>query len=207
MTQKELNIILENHKKWLADLDGERADLRGANLSGADLRGADLRGANLIGAKLIGANLIGADLRGAYLRRADLRVANLIRADLRGANLRGIITNENTIGYHNLCPDGEFIAWKKLRNNKIAKLLIPSHAKRSNATTLKCRASEAKILQILEKVYDEWIDCDEGFSNWDRGFIYKVGETVKVDDFDEERWNECSRGIHFFISREVAEGY
>ena len=85
MTQDELNIVLEKHKKWLNDKEGgEKADLTGADLRGANLEGADLRRANLMRADLRGANLRGADLEGAYLRGADL-----MRADLRGANLRG----------------------------------------------------------------------------------------------------------------------
>ncbi|WP_218975500.1 pentapeptide repeat-containing protein [Peptoniphilus catoniae] len=45
MKYKELNEILEKHKKWLnGDQNGERA-----NLSNADLRRANLIGANLIG--------------------------------------------------------------------------------------------------------------------------------------------------------------
>lgn len=44
MTQEELNAILENHKKWLQRIGGERANLSGADLCGADLCGADLRG-------------------------------------------------------------------------------------------------------------------------------------------------------------------
>ena len=48
MTIKELQEILDKHKKWLNDEDGgERADLRGADLRGADLRRADLRRADL----------------------------------------------------------------------------------------------------------------------------------------------------------------
>lgn len=44
MTQKELNVILDKHKKWLNSEDGgERADLCWASLCGADLRSADLR--------------------------------------------------------------------------------------------------------------------------------------------------------------------
>ena len=58
MTQKELQEILDKHKKWLNDEDGgERANLRGANLIGADLSDANLRCANLRGASLIGAYL------------------------------------------------------------------------------------------------------------------------------------------------------
>lgn len=51
VTAEKLAEILENHKKWLADDGGCRANLSGANLSGADLSRADLSGANLSGAK------------------------------------------------------------------------------------------------------------------------------------------------------------
>ncbi|ECR2340955.1 pentapeptide repeat-containing protein, partial [Listeria monocytogenes] len=42
MKKEELDIILENHGKWLRDEGGERADL-----TGADLRHANLTNANL----------------------------------------------------------------------------------------------------------------------------------------------------------------
>lgn len=83
MTQEELNMILDKHRKWLNNEEGgERA-----NLFGANLRGADLRGADLFGAKLCGANLYRADLHGADLHGADLRGAYLCGADLCGADL------------------------------------------------------------------------------------------------------------------------
>lgn len=68
MTQEELNMILDKHRKWLNDEEGgERAnlfeaDLSEANLFEADLSGADLRGADLCRAVLREANLRGADL-------------------------------------------------------------------------------------------------------------------------------------------------
>ena len=38
MTQEELSVILDKHKKWLNNEEGgEKADLRGADLGGADL--------------------------------------------------------------------------------------------------------------------------------------------------------------------------
>ena len=227
-TKKELTKILELHQKWLNnENDGRYADLRyadlrganltganltGADLTGADLRGANLTGANLTGANLTGANLTGADLRGANLTGADLRGTNLTgadlrNADLRNANLENISINESTTGITNFCPDGSFVAWKKLQGNVIAKLLIPEHAKRSNATTLKCRASEAQVLQILKKENDTWLEIGKGVSRHDSDFIYEVGKTVKVDNFDDDRWIECSTGIHFFIDRKVAEQY
>jgi len=82
MDTDELKTILEQHKLWLEDEGGARANLRGADLRGADLQGADLRGANLRGANLRGADLRGANLQGADLRGADLRGANLRGADL-----------------------------------------------------------------------------------------------------------------------------
>ena len=196
MTNEEIKKILENHKHWLKeDIDGwekMRADLRGADLWGANLRGADLRG---------------ADLWGANLREADLRGANLREANLRGANLRGAEINENTkINLPISCPDtGAFTAWKKARGY-IVQLEIPAEAKRVSATTRKCRCNMAKVVAI-QNVDGTDSDLREVCSGYDHNFIYKVGETVTVDRFDDNRWNECSNGIHFFITRQEAVEY
>ena len=91
MEQSELNIILEEHAKWLKDdSTGKRANLSEANLRYANLSRANLRGANLIDAYLIDANLSGANLRGANLSKANLIEANLRGVDLRYANLSGV---------------------------------------------------------------------------------------------------------------------
>ena len=83
MTQEELNMILDRHRKWLNDEEGgERADLCEANLREANLREANLYRANLYRADLYRADLGGADLCGANLYRADLREANLCGANL-----------------------------------------------------------------------------------------------------------------------------
>ena len=89
MTAEKLAEILENHKKWIMNDGGCRANLSGANLSRADLRGADLSRADLSGADLSRADLSGADLSGADLRGADLSGADLSGANLRGADLSG----------------------------------------------------------------------------------------------------------------------
>ena len=210
MKQEELQVIIDNHKKWLMAEDGGcranlcGADLRDANLCDADLRGADLYRAHLRGADLRGADLRDADLRGADLRDANLCDADLRGADLRGADLRGVISNERTAMFGLACPEeGEFIGWKKA-NGLIVKLLILADAKRSSATTRKCRCSKARVLSI------QTIDGDEAeqqfvASDHDKSFFYRVGETVEAADFDEDRWNECSAGIHFFITRREAE--
>lgn len=61
----DIPLILSEHKKWVNNEGGERADLCGADLRGANLGGANLRGADFRGANLRDANLGGADLRGA----------------------------------------------------------------------------------------------------------------------------------------------
>ncbi len=182
-------------------------DLRYADLRGANLRGADLRGADLRYADLRGADLRGADLRYADLSDADLSYANLSGADLRGANLIGARFNENTAFFTMQCPaEGSFIAWKKVVEGIIVKLRVTENAKRSSATTLKCRCSEAEVLDIQD-ANGKSLDISAVASNHDSNFIYRKGEVVRVENFDEDRWNECSTGIHFFIDRAMAVQY
>ena len=166
------------------------ANLRSANLSGANLRDADLRCADLCGA-----NLCDADLRGA-----DLRGANLYGADLRGANLR------NAKGCYLSCPtEGSFIGWKKASGH-IVKLRIPEDARRSSATGHKCRCDKAYVMEIQNmdgtKATEDTVRADH-----DKNFVYTVGATVEVPDFDDNRWSECAPGIHFFIDRREAVEY
>ena len=178
---KNLNEILEKHLKWLRNEDGgERANLRGADLCGADLRGANLRGADLYGANLYGANLYGANI--------ELTLLNKL--------------------YPICCPEaGSFVGWKRVRGNLIVKLEITENAKRSSAFGRKCRCNEAKVLDIQNLDGTSADDTTEAYSQYDANFAYRVGETVRVDNFDEDRRNECAPGIHFFITRQEAVNY
>lgn len=179
-----------------------RADFRGANLTRADFGMANLTGANLVNANLTEANLFRTNLTGA-----DLTGAILTRACLDGACL------DNVIGlyYPMACPlEGSFIGWKKALEEDTAeealvKLEIPKDAKRSSGITNKCRANKAKVLEII-RIKDD-MKCETAFSRYDHRFIYYVGKMVKVSDFDENRFNECAAGIHFFIDREEAVRY
>ena len=189
---------LDSANLYGADLSG--ADLDSANLGGADLRGADLDSANLYGANLYGADLRGADLGGANLYGADLGDANLYGADLGGANLDSA---ENIPFIPFACPDtGSFIAYKRA-SGYIVKLQISEDAKRLSATSRKCRCDKAQVLEI-QNLDGTTADVTEVRSSYDKNFIYKVGKTASVDNFDENRWNECSTGIHFFINRQEA---
>ena len=124
------------------------------------------------------ANLYGANLQGVYLRGADLRGADLPES----LNI----------------PQGELIVHKKVCDDKIVKLLIPAEAKRSKGTSNKYRAEFAIVLEadgICVSIHD-------------RTFTYETGKTVYPrEPFCEDRWNECSSGIHFFLTEEEARAY
>ena len=133
----------------------------------------------------------------------------VVEAVSRGAYLRGA----KEIPYIPLsCPsDGAFVGWKKVYNGDpyLVKLLIPEDAKRSSATSLKCRCDKAQVLAITNL---DGSDCGrtqvvnpEGYERAET--LYKVGKIVLPDSFDDDRWNECSHGIHFFINKQDAINY
>ena len=265
MTQKELDVILEKHKKWIDDeAGGERADLSSAklrfadlrfadlsfaNLNSADLSSADLRSANLNSANLNSAKLNSADLssanlnfadlssaklRFADLRFADLRFTDLRFADLNSANLSSAKLNSADLRSANLnsadlssadlrsadlrsaknipyismaCPEeGAFYGYKKV-SGYIVKLFIPKDAKRSSATSRKCRCSYAKVISITLLDGSKTETKELVNTQYSPNITYKVGEYVYPNKFDDNRWNECSNGIHFFINRQEAVNY
>jgi len=158
---------------------------------------ADLRNADLLNADLLNADLLNADLRNAYLRNADLRNAYLSSAYL---------DEDTKIGFVPFaCPsDGAFVGWKKV-NGKLVKLLISEDARRSSATSNKCRCDKAQVLAITDTDGNNPIDQITNYEYTPCDYI--VGETVTPDSFDEDRWNECSNGIHFFINKMEAINY
>ncbi len=136
------------------------------------------------------ANLSGADLGGA-----DLRSADLSRANLKTAKMSNFALVPET---------GSFIGWKKVRGGAILKLEILKSAKRvSTPIGRKCRASAVKVLAA----YGTKRQVKALVSAHDLGFTYKVGKIARVKNFDASIQIECTRGIHFFITRKEAEEY
>ena len=204
--ESEGNTILNTLKKALsrgAYLRG--ANLRGANLRGANLRGAYLEGANLRGAYLRGAYLRGANLRGAYLRGANLEGAYLEGANLEGANLEGaknISREELEIHFAIIPNEGSFIGWKKCAHGCIVKLQIPAKAKRTwNVTNRKCRAEFVKVLQIFNSEGNKINECH---GKHEYSFIYEKGKTIHPDKYDDNIFQDCTHGIHFFVTKQEA---
>lgn len=170
---------------------------------------------NLSGRDWSYTSLRNEDLSHAYLRYADLRGTDLSYASLYCADLTGALTDESTNWYGAdlrnvtsrplipmVCPShGPFIAWKMANNHGpvLVKLLIPGDAKRVSGTTRACRCDKAYVLRIE--------GADEAYSFNDPSFIYRAGKYVYADSFDDDRWNNWSHGIYFFIDREEAERY
>ena len=209
----------------LAGADLRNASLWGANIWGADLQGANLQGANLAGANLVDAYLTGANLERANLRWASLTGANLTGANLEGANLQGAyLEGANLQGAYleganlegaklpdlfvKLPPVGEsFIGWKKVQGRIVLKLEIPAESPRvSTFIGTKCRAKSAKVLEAFD-VQGNPVQETEFLSLYDKDFVYRLGEVVEVEDFDDDIRVECTRGIHFFSTWEEAEEY
>ena len=171
--------------------------------SGANLRNADLHGANLCDANLRDANLFSANLRNADLCNANLYNANLRNADLFSADLSDA---KNVPFIPMNLPEGEFIAWKKLPNGLIAKLKILEDSKRSRAGGDKCRCDKAMVVEF-QNIDGTKSKKTEYISNQYAKCVYEVGKIVYADSWDENRWDECSHGIHFFIDRQSAVNY
>ena len=89
----------------------------------------------------------------------------------------------------------------------IVKLFIPKDALRSNSTGRKCRCNKAKVLSITT-LDGKLLNSDIiAISSHDPLFYYEKGKTLTIDDFDENRWNECAPGIHFFLTKNEAIDY
>lgn len=89
--------------------------------------------------------------------------------------------------------------------NVLVTLKIPADAKRSSAGGRKCRCDKAEVIGLEHITSHE--NLSEAISKYDINFEYRIGEKISVPDFDENRWAECSTGIHFFINRKEALQY
>ncbi|MFV0528467.1 MAG: DUF5758 domain-containing protein, partial [Lachnospiraceae bacterium] len=124
---------------------------------------------------------------------------------LSGADLSGADYNESTGFFALQCPEkGSFIGYKKAQGF-IVELLILDDARRSSATSRKCRCDKAKVLSITNKDGSESKQQVE--SDYGGDFVYTVGEIVEERSFCGDRWQECAEGIHFFITRDEAVKY
>lgn len=206
---------LFNHSTF-SELDFSRASFFNTNFSYAIFNNSTFRDIKFDKCIFLKSIFSFSDFSYSYFKNISLSNADFYYVNIIGSNLKNIqfdniikdriLLNENVAGFFPLCPEeGSFIGYKKCGKN-IVKLEICEDAFRSSGTSLKCRCSKAKVLEIQNldgsKSYVEKVH-----SNYDPSFTYTVGEIVEVKNFDKNRWDECSTGIHFFISRELAVHY
>lgn len=230
MTLEKLKESLEERKPGeclnMREVEMSDVDLSGWNLSECDFSksrfhhvcfdGASLKDSCLENVLFENCTFRHADFKGANLKCAAMRYNDLSGADIRGADLMcavlehakldGIVHDESTKFFDLHCPaEGAFLGYKKCFNDRLVQLLIPEDAKRSSATMNSCRCSKAKVLTIKSFDYQE--EYEEAWSLVDENFVYRKGQWVEVPDFDEDRWNDSTTGIHFWMTREEAKAY
>lgn len=198
---------------------------------------ADLINANLYCANILNTSFDNSLLQSSYFEHSRFKNASLnnsnctyadfscaivrdtifYNTDLYGVSFEGTIFErsplKNVINVPFIplsCPEyGSFIGFKKAifeGKEYIVVLEIPSDAKRSSATSRKCRTNKAKVIEI-QNMDGSKSDTTMVRSYYNNSFLYELGKTIEVEDFDDNRWNECSTGIHFFINREEAVRY
>lgn len=159
--------------------------------------------ANLTGLRFVGANLSSANFEYSILTGSDFLNAKISSTRFNNSDLRWA-SHVNFIPI--ACPEeGSFIGYKKARN-RIIKLEICEDAKRSSALGRKCRCNKAKVLSITNFDGTPAL-VSELPSDYDFNFIYKVGEIIEEPNYCENRFNEYSEGIRFFINRQEAIDY
>lgn len=172
-----------------------------------------------------GTDFVGIEPVNSIMEFCHARFSVILNSNLSGMPIyNSILTIRQCMNIHvpQIVPEiGSFIGWKKAYikdikglGSAIVKLQIPANARRSSFGR-KCRCDRAKVLEIYGYKYKyglknaamkEKVYVDHAASIFDPEFVYVVGKTVKVDDFNEE-CNECSEGIHFFLSEQEAIDY
>ena len=166
--------------------------------------------------EFIGALLYRSDFTNATFYNCDFSRAKVDRA--KGFNPE-ISLNK---GVDNLPQKVDLIGYKKVltvnRENytggipRVLKVKIPKWAERSKSTSNKCRASAVKPLALFDLDGEEITNLTEYDSIIPSHRItvkheYSIGEISYPDLWDDNRWNECSNGIHFFMKFEEAKNY
>ena len=186
---------------------------------------AILPGASFLWSKVCDCDFTGSDLEEACFACADLDNAIFTRTNLKNANLcfatrtywsdftdsdmTGISASEVDLDPENLkgvkglymplyCPEeGAFVAWKKCREGKVVKLLIPETAERKGTSLYSCRASEAIVLEIFDRAGEP---VGEAVSLIDKDFKYIKGEKAIPNKIDRTHLGDVE-GIYFVLSR------
>lgn len=109
-------------------------------------------------------------------------------------------------GIANVAPDGAFIAYKLSRASVsgtalLIKILIPDYAERVSCTDNSLKVSACEVISITDSTGN---NVDQATSFWNPKFVYTVGETVEAGNYDSNRWEKYTGGIHCWLSADSA---
>lgn len=204
---------------WLNDADFTDANLNLAQFLGCMATDADFSFANMTHATIKRSSFNNITVRDANLTEVEIAESSVFNVWFAAAkNVEDDIIPLN-------CPEsGSFRAYKKVVfpvleyypcsdaymrewREAIAVLEIPENAKRTSSTGMKCRASEAKVIEFLT-LEGKPMNISVAKSKYDRNFVYVKGATVRPElPFNDTRWSECTSGIHFFMRFKDAVNY
>jgi len=98
--------------------------------------------------------------------------------------------------------------WKKCSNNKIVKLEVPTKAKRTACfESRKCRAEYVKTVAIFNTAGKKLTTTKNVSGMHDANVVYTVGKITRPDSYNPDPREECTNGIHFFLTFEEARDY
>ena len=233
MTKKELKSLLDDFRnkegeeyldltyisirtKKLEGMDFSRVDFSNGDFKNVNFRSCKFDNAKLQHTKFENCDLSGSSFAYADLFSADLRTCNLSGSNFDGADffaallweakLDNLLVTDRTKFFRNYCPEeGYIFGYKKCFNERMVQLLIPKDAKRCSSTTNACRCDKARVVAITDVNKKE--SYKEAMSFVDPNFIYRLGEMVYADSYNEDRWHDSSHGIHFWMTFEEALSY
>ena len=233
MTKKELKSLLDDFRnkegeayldltyismrtKKLEGMDFSRVDFsnsdfknvnfRSCKFDNAKLQHTKFENCDLSGSSFAYANLFSTDLRTCDLSGSNFDGADFFAALLWEAKLDNLLVTDRTKFFRNYCPEeGYIFGYKKCFNERMVQLLIPKDAKRCSSTTNACRCDKARVVAITDVNKKEIYK--EAMSFVDPNFIYRLGEMVYADSYNEDRWHDSSHGIHFWMTFEEALNY
>lgn len=211
----KLNLVCK-HTLDLSGLDFSNLDLSWSEFENVNFNGAVFDGAILDNIKARNTSFDGASFVEASLKGADFKTCNLSNSNCDGTDftgailldavLDGIKDSPRTKHFRMHCPEyGYFIGYKKCFNDRLVTLLILKDSKRCSSTTSACRCDRARVLAITN--LDGSGHYTEAVSFVDADFVYRLGEVVVADSYNEDRWLDSSHGIHFWMTKEEALGY
>lgn len=213
------------------------AHLADANFSHANLHHTSFYGSFLASADFSYSTIMLSDFNSTHLNYANFNHSIIKHTNFSGADLTGVdftkakgslldyrkgkILKESIIGYK-LCISKKHKCINM--NYPIVKLEIPKGAVVFSINGNKCRTNKAKVIDIegFDIIYDRYYPedlvkylIDKERQNYPRAYnidsafylSYYIGDEININDFDLRYNQECSTGIHFFMTREEAIEY